>query len=65
MADEAAGRWRQRCSSLNRHGIQCEGERDHSSLHTGHADDLVYIWGEAESMAVALNLTGPDASGDD
>jgi hypothetical protein len=60
MADEAADREREPCLSLNRHGVRCEGQRGHASLHTARADGMVYIWSDAESLAVALNLTPND-----
>jgi hypothetical protein len=60
MADEAAGRERQRCPSLNRHGMQCEGQSGHAALHNAKVEDVLYVWSDSTSPTLAIDLLKPD-----
>jgi hypothetical protein len=61
MRDEPdRGREEDRCPSLNLHGIRCEGQRGHAALHNATIEEVLYVWSDSTSPALAIDLLRRD-----
>jgi hypothetical protein len=61
MRDEPdRGREKDRCPSLNRNGIRCVAKRGHAALHNAKIEDVLYVWSDSTSPALAIDLLSRD-----